>query len=139
MPVITRIFLKSALVFLVAAFLAGLLVMARPLLPLPRFVSGLTPVYFHLFMVGWVTQLIIGIAYWMFPKYTKDKPRGHDWLAWVTFVLLNSGLLLRVIAEPAQTVSPADVWRWGLVISAVLQWLAGMAFVINTWPRIKER
>lgn len=139
MPIVTRTYLKASLLFLVAALVAGVLVMARPLLDLPRFVAGLTPVYFHLFMVGWVTQLIIGIAYWMFPKYTKEQPRGRDWLAWTTFVLLNTGLLLRAIAEPAQTASGAAVWGWALAISALLQWAAGMAFVINTWPRVKER
>jgi len=26
-----------------------------------------------------------------------------------------------------------------LVLSAVLQWLAGMFFVLNTWGRVKEK
>ena len=30
-------------------------------------------------------------------------------------------------------------WGWGLVISAVLQWLAAVFFVYNAWPRVKER
>lgn len=139
MPIITRTFLKAALVCFIAALAAGVLVAARPLLELPGFVAGLTPVYFHLFMVGWVTQLIIGVAYWMFPKYSRERPRGHDWLAWTTFVLLNGGLLLRVVAEAAQTTDAAAAWRWALALSAVLQWMAGMAFVANTWPRVKAR
>lgn len=139
MPTITRTFLKSGLIFFVAALIAGVLSMARSIFNLPSFVAGLTPVYFHLFMVGWVTQIIIGIAIWMFPKYTREQPRGHEWLAWATFVLLNGGLLLRVVAEPAQISSSAAIWRWSLVISSVLQWMAGMAFVVNTWPRIRER
>jgi hypothetical protein len=31
------------------------------------------------------------------------------------------------------------VWQWALVTSALLQWLAGLFFVANTWTRIKER
>lgn len=139
MPIITRTFLKAALVCFIAALAAGVLVAARPLLELPHFVAGLTPIYFHLFMVGWVTQLIIGVAYWMFPKHSKEQPRGHDWLAWTTFVLLNAGLLLRVIAEAAQTTEAAAAWGWTLALSAALQWIAGMAFVVNTWPRVKAR
>ncbi len=139
MPVVTRVFVKTALVYFVIALLTGMLVAARPVLALPRLVTGLTPVYFHLFMVGWVTQLIIGIAYWMFPKYRRDMPRGYDSLAWATYALLNLGLLLRLVAEPAQAVNPAPSWGWLLALSALLQWLGGLAFVANTWPRVKER
>jgi hypothetical protein len=139
MPIITRTFLKSALLCFVASLVAGMMTALRPLVETPRFVDGLTPVYFHLFMVGWVTQLIIGIAYWMFPKHTKERPRGHDWLAWTTFALLNVDLFLRVIAETAQTTAVATEWGWALALSAALQWVAGMAFVVNTWPRVKAR
>ena len=139
MPVVTRVFVKTALVYFVIALLTGMLVAARPVLALPRLVTGLTPVYFHLFMVGWVTQLIIGIAYWMFPKYRRDMPRSYDSLAWATYALLNLGLLLRLVAEPAQAVNPAPSWGWLLALSALLQWLGGLAFVANTWPRVKER
>jgi len=139
MPLLTRLFIKSGLTYFIAALVTGLLLVARPLLALPPIVAGLSPVYFHLLMVGWVTQLILGVAHWMFPKYSREEPRGHLWLAWTTFVLLNTGLLLRVIAEPTRSVSSAPVWGWLLVLSALLQWLAGMAFVINLWPRVKER
>jgi hypothetical protein len=137
MPTITRFFLKTALLFFMLALLAGIAVMARPILNLPRFVVGLTPVYFHLFMVGWITQLIIGVAYWMFPRFSKERPRGYESLAWTTYGLLNLGLIMRVIAEPAQLVTAAPAWGWVLVFSAVLQWLAGMAFIANTWPRLR--
>lgn len=90
-------------------------------------------------MVGWVTQLIIGVAYWMFPKAGKDSPRGREWLAWTTFALLNAGLLLRVFAESAQATQSRAAWAWVLAFSALLQWIAGMAFVVNTWPRLRER
>ena len=139
MPVVTRTFLKTALIHFVAALTAGVLVAARPMLDLPQFVAGLTPVYFHLFMVGWVAQLIIGVAYWMFPKYTRAQPRGSEMLAWATYALLNVGLILRVIGEPARAVSTSETWGWVLAVSALLQWLGGMTFVANTWPRVKEK
>lgn len=139
MPPLTRLFIKTSLVYLVAALGAGLLLALRPLLPLPAFVDGLTPVYFHLFMVGWVMQIIVGVAYWMFPKWSKLLPRGHDALALATYWLLNAGLLLRIVAEPAQTVSAWPGWGWLIVLAATLQWLAGLAFVANTWPRVKEK
>lgn len=139
MPKLTRWFLKLSLVSFILAVLLGMLLAARALLNLPGFISTLSPVYFHLFMFGWVTQLIFGIVFWMFPKYSRVKPRGSDSLGWVVFWLLNAGLAMRVIAEPAQVLNPSPLWGWVLATSAVLQWLAGMFFVVNTWGRVKER
>ena len=127
------------MVYFVAALLVGIALMAQAVTDLPPIVSALTPVYFHLFMVGWVAQLIFGIGYWLFPTYTKAKPRGSEALAKATYVLLNIGLVLRAVGEPLNTVTPQPLSGWLLALSAILQWLAGMAFVANSWPRIKGK
>ncbi len=139
MPPLTRWFIKSSLVFLVAALLVGLAIAARPVLPLPPVTGALGPVYFHLFLVGWITQLIFGVVFWMFPKYSMEKPRGNEPLGWVVFVLLNLGLALRAVFEPLNAMQPAAGYGWLLAASAVMQWLAGLGFVINTWGRVKEK
>ena len=139
MPFFSRLVIRTSLVFLVAALITGLLLAAGPLHWLPTTVAVLNPVYFHLFMVGWVTQLIIGVAYWMFPKFSRTQPRGSTALAWMTYLGLNLGLLLRAIAEPALALNPGGAWGRALALAALLQWLGGVAFVANTWPRVKEK
>jgi len=139
MPLLTRWFVRTAMVYLVLALLVGVALMAQNVAELPPAVGALSPVYFHLFMVGWVAQLIFGIGYWLFPTYTKESPRGSERLAKATYVLLNLGLVMRAIGEPINTVAPQALWGWLVAISAVLQWLAGMAFVANSWPRIKGK
>ena len=139
MPALTRWFLRMSLLSLVLAVLLALFSAAQSPLGLALPMSAFTPVYFHLFMVGWVTQLIFGVVFWMFPKYSKEVPRGSEALGWLTFGLLNTGLLLRLVGEPAQALDPAPLWGWTLAVSALLQWAAGMLFVINTWGRVKER
>lgn len=139
MPVLTRTFVKASLLYLVLALLLGLALAARGFLPLPGFINSVGPVYFHLFLVGWVTQLIFGVVYWMFPKFTIEDPRGSERLAWSVFVLLNIGLLLRAVSEPWQAIRPGSGGDVLLAVSAVLQWFAGLGFVLNTWPRVKER
>jgi hypothetical protein len=135
MPTLTRWFLKSALVYLLLALCAGILLA----LPDADPIAGLFPVYLHLLTFGWLTQLIFGIALWMFPKYTAAKPRGHEWLGWSTFVLLNAGLVLRVIFEPLNGIAASTLTGWMLVTAALLQWLSGVAFVANTWKRVREK
>jgi cbb3-type cytochrome oxidase subunit 1 len=139
MPALTRWFVKASLVYFIAALLAGFLLAANLVWPLPPITGALGPVYFHLFLVGWITQLIFGVVFWMFPKYTLEEPRGNETLAWATFWLLNAGLVLRAVAEPQITIDAGVFWGWLLAISAVLQWLAGLFFVFNTWGRVKER
>jgi heme/copper-type cytochrome/quinol oxidase subunit 1 len=139
MPALTRWHIRMSLVFFILALMLAVLVAAQAPLKIVAPVYAFNPVFFHLFMVGWVAQLIFGVVFWMFPKYSKNKPRGDERLGWLVFWLLNVGLLLRVIAEPAQAVSPSPVLGWMLASSAVSQWMAGLFFVINTWGRVKER
>lgn len=97
---------------------------------------GLRPTYLHLFIVGWISQLIFGVSHWMFPRASKEHPRGTEWLGWVAFWCLNAGLLLRAVAEP---MNPAATEGWTLVTSGLLQLIAGIAYVAHIWPRIRER
>lgn len=139
MPPLTRMFIKVGLLYFLAALVMGVLMAGPNVWGLPSIVYALRPVYFHLFMVGWITQLIIGVALWMFPKYSREMPRGSDTVGWISFWTLNVGLLLRAIAEPALVLSTAIDWGWVLALSAILQLLGGWAFIANIWPRVKER
>lgn len=139
MPILTRQFIKTGLIYFVFALFVGVLLAVQRLWQLPAYIATLTPIYFHAFMLGWVAQLIFGVIYWMFPKYSKEKPHGHEGLWQATYWLLNIGLVLRVISEPLNTLQNQPLWRWLLALSAILQWLAAVVFVLNTWPRVKER
>ena len=139
MPRLARWFIKAGLLYFVLALATGVLLQARTVIDLPAWTSTLNPVYIHLLAVGWITQLIIGVAYWMFPKFTKEQPRGSETLGWATFILLNIGLILRVISEPRVTMHARPDLGFMLAVSAVLQTAAGWLFVINTWSRVKGR
>jgi hypothetical protein len=137
MPRLTRFFIKTAMIYLAAALLLGAVLAARSVWTLPTWMGGFGPIYFHAFLVGWVTQLIFGVVFWLFPVQDKVRPRGSESLGWATYILLNVGLALRVIAEPIQVARPHPFWGWLLVLSALLQWLAGIGFVINSWRRVQ--
>ena len=132
MPLLTRTFIKTAMVYFVLALSLGILLT----LGVP---NSFFPIYIHLLVFGWLTQLIFGVIYWMFPKYSKELPRGHDVLSWIAYWTLNIGLILRAIAEPQQSSQAGNLFGVLLVASAVLQWLAGLVFITNTWQRVKEK
>jgi hypothetical protein len=139
MPLLARWFVKTALVYLAAALLTGLAIAASPLLEARTFPAALWTSYLHLFVVGWLTQLIFGVALWLFPRHSRELPHGHLTLAWITYVLLNLGLVGRSVAEPAMFWSADPVWRWGLALAAVLQWLAVGVYVVFIWGRVRTK
>jgi len=139
MPPLTRWFVKTSLVYFVLALVTGLLRTMTAIWKLPFPTGGLFPIYIHLLAEGWITLLIMGVIFWMFPKYSREKPHGSEMLGWLSYWLVNSGLLLRIISETASAQQPFTVWGWLLVLSAAIQWAGGMAFVLNTWGRVKEK
>lgn len=139
MPRLTRWYIKTALAYLATALLLAFLLALPTTIPLPTHIRVMTPAYFHLFLVGWVTQMIFGVIYWMFPIITRARPRGNEAVGWASFILLNVGLILRVVGEPLVSLRPEGWFGWLLALSALLQWLAGLLFVLLAWPRIKEK
>lgn len=131
MPTIVRWYVRTSLVYLVAAlgfWLAQAAGWGSP---------GFGPAALHLFFVGWVTQLIFGMAIWMLPTLSREHPRGYEAVNWAVYALLNLGLLLRVVAEPRVGTPPAGLWATLLILGAGFQWLAGLGFVLNAWGRVR--
>ncbi len=139
MPTLSRWYIKTALVYLVAGLSAGLIAAAQAPLNLPLAWGAVRPATLHLFTVGWITQMIFGVAVWMFPRATRQRPRGNLPLAVSAYLLLNSGLVLRVIFEPLHALRSGQLAGSLLVVSAALQWMAGISFAAYVWARVKER
>jgi len=135
MPILSRWFIKSG--FAALGIALGLeMLQLRPagtLGSLPDAAVHLAAI--HLLTVGWLLQMIIGVAFWMFPRHPTTPPRGNARYGWWAFGLLNSGLLLRLVGEP---------WRlgfggpgWPLVAAGVLQLGGVAAALVLLWPRIR--
>ena len=136
MPTLTRWFVKAAMLYLVAALLLSI-AMQSPLRARSAFLGVVWPTYLHLLVLGWLTQIIFGVAFWLFPKHSAAHPRGSDLLGWTSFWLLNLGLILRAVAEPREALGGETGAL--LILAAAAQLAAGWAFVLNTWPRVRER
>jgi hypothetical protein len=141
MPPIARTYVKAAFLYFVAAFLLAALMMLDRWLDFSRWLKMVYLSQLHLLVVGWITQLAIGVAYWIFPRLLKEqdlRPRGSDALAWGVLVCLNLGLLLRFLVEPFYLMGPQS-WLAGLMaLSGVLQALAALGFGLLIWGRIRS-
>jgi len=127
MPLQTRLFLQFALGYLLLGLVAGV---AMAIDPAWRF---LWPTYLHVIVLGWLTQLIFGVAFWLFPRASRDRKRGRERFIWVTLVLLNVGLVLRILAEPFDLGGANGPL---LVASALCHLGAAAGFTANIWPRM---
>jgi len=132
-----RFFIKTALVNLCAAFLLGAILLINQALNLDARINAWHYAFYHLVAVGWITQLIGGVALWMFPPLSRERPRGDERVAWFAYGALNVGLWLRVIAEPLNQIAPAAIFGALLIMSAILQTLAAWCIVVALWRRVK--
>jgi hypothetical protein len=93
------------------------------------------PAVLHLLVVGWVTQTIFGVAWWMFPRPGPGRSPGPAAAGWTCYLGLNAGLVLRLWAEPASlTGRPAAVAA--VMASGLLQVVAVGAIVPVLWRRV---
>ena len=137
MPLITRLFIKSGMIFFLIALFFGVIAQTELFT-----ISSIVPLFWHTLMVGWISQIIIGVSMWMFPGRTKEESFVHQKWGWLTFLFLNAGLALRIISEPFVVPHEGRPIEVILIVSALFQFLAALTFVTEIWPRViskKER
>lgn len=80
--------------------------------------------------MGWLLNLVFGVAYWIFPKFEGGK-RPYKALAYLACVLLNTGILVYSL----QVFFPGTaLFR---LVGRSLEGLAMCAFLGHLFPRIK--
>jgi hypothetical protein len=130
--------------------LGALLLINRWLLQNPG-IAALRTSHVEALLVGWLTQFIMGVGWWLFPPLAAglrpnttlsvqrgQAQRGNEALFWATFVCLNIGILLAATFEPAYRLTGVEAFRVLAGISGLFMLVAALAFVINTWGRIRE-
>lgn len=94
------------------------------------------PASLHLLTVGWLTQLIFGVAFWLFPRWSRERPHGPAGVMWLVYGCLNVGLLLRLVSEPYAAYAGRGTMLW---MSAALQAVAGVVYAVYIWKRVKVK
>ena len=141
MPHQTRLFVKTGLIYLALSFILGsvLLLLEAAGRPVP-YVFAIE--HGHLGEVGWLVNIVIGIALWMLPlnreRFPETQGRYPSALVYACFILLNGGLVLRLIAEPwFQLAGQPPVAALALAVAAVAQPAAIALFVYIAWQRVR--
>jgi hypothetical protein len=134
MPRETRWFIKTSLACLILASILGTLYFGWPAVFETAPPGWLRNLHLHLATVGWLVNMVLGVALWMFPMpsgaFRTGQARYPRGTVIACFVALNAGLALRFAAEPL-----GDA-RLGLACG-MLQTFGILLGVLTLWPRIR--
>lgn len=129
MPRLTVWFLRSSLVYLAVGFTAGTLILVHKGTAAIPWAWQLLPLHIAALFVGWMTQLAMGVAFWILPRF--GFRRGNVPLAWTAWALVNVGLAGTLVA--AVLALPP----WSLAVAYGAMGLGAVAFGVHAWPRVK--
>lgn len=130
MPRLGVLFLRTAMIYLLVGFTFGALMLANKGVPFYPSIWRLRPLHIEILIFGWTLQLIMGMAFWILPRW--HNRRGNERAAWLAFGLLNLGLLLVATAVWIDDFS-LELAALGRICEAI----GVMAFVVHAWPRVK--
>ncbi len=133
MPRLSRLYVRAALVYLLAGFTIGALMLANKGVPFLPVIWRWLPAHIESLLVGWTLQLALGVAFWVAPRFWQPPRRGNETGARLAFGLLNAGILLVIAAS----LSPLP--SWSLPLGRLLELAAVIAFAVHLWGRVVGR
>ena len=137
MHTMVRRFIKTGILFLIAGLLLGAWMLVRRELdniyPSRHLISAHT----HLIAVGFVMNMILGVALWLCPRPSKDDTRYKPALVNLAWWLVAGGTLVRSASEFSRDYTTADIVRYLVVWSGAAQALGVVVFFYTMWTHIR--
>jgi cbb3-type cytochrome oxidase subunit 1 len=121
----------SLLWFLIAVLTGGFLFIHKELSFHPA-AWVLLPIHFETAIWGWIVQLVMGTAYWIFPRHLEGSLRGPEKMGWLIISLYNIGLIVLLSGQVLPLSIPMELTgRFLMVLSIAL-------FGRLIWGRVKS-
>ena len=134
---LVRRYIKTAVAFLAVGLAIGVWMIARRelfgIFPAPYLVSAHT----HALFVGFVMEMILGVALWLFPRPAKDDRRYDSRLAELAYWVLTCSTGGRVAGELLRAASDAFTLRVFVLACGAGQAVALLLFFHTIWSRIR--
>jgi hypothetical protein len=138
MPLLSRLLIRTALIWLAVGYTVGGLLLAQKGFPLAAWLWSLRYTHVHMLLVGWTIQLAAGVAFWILPRLDTSGSRGDERLVWWYYSALNAGVVLAALHDPLVALAGRDalVLRSMPMLAGLLYLVAAILFVRHAWPRI---
>ena len=130
MPKLSVWLVRASLIYMGVGFLFGGLILSHKGIPIYAWTWKLLNPHIEMMIYGWTVQFVMGIAYWILPRFPMVNRYGRSYLGWWSFGLLNVGLLLAMLDVVVLTGQLLPLGRL-LMVAAVI------TFVVMMWPRVK--
>ncbi|GAB4528871.1 MAG: hypothetical protein OHK0046_48210 [Anaerolineae bacterium] len=131
MPKLSVWLVRASLLHMGVGFLFGALILHHKGIPIYGWTWKLLNPHIELLVFGWTMQLVMGVAFFALPRFTNRVKRyGMEILGWISFMLLNGGVILVAIANWFDL---GEV----VLIGRLLSLLAVTLYVVMIWPRVK--
>ncbi|MBZ0296800.1 MAG: cbb3-type cytochrome c oxidase subunit I [Anaerolineae bacterium] len=130
MPKLSVWMVRASLVHMGIGFLFGALILHHKGIPIYAWTWRLLNPHIEMMIFGWTMQFVMGIAFWILPRFSSEPRYGSTRLGWWSLALLNSGVALTALG----------VWFALNLLSLAgrLSTLSAITlFVILIWPRVK--
>ena len=130
MPRLSSWFIRLSLIYLAIGFSFGALMLANEGLAFDLHLDMILPVHVEFLLAGWMLQLVLGVAYWILPRYVQGLPRGNQTTAWLSLIFLNTGILM-------VTLNAVFKLPWFVVLGRALEAVSALLFLRVSWRRIR--
>jgi hypothetical protein len=129
MPKLSVWMIRTALLNMGIGFLIGALLLAnKGVAHEPQIWRLLNP-HVILLLFGWMTQLAMGVAFWVLPRFTSERRYGRENFGWASYVLFNSGVVVTAVAYWINATST--------LIGYLLALCGVVSFAVMIWSRVK--
>ena len=117
-------FIVMSVVYLGAAAVMGILMLANPNVMALKFVHS------HLNMLGWVSMMIYGVGYHILPRF-MGRPLYNNKIGEIQFYLANISLVSMLLFYTLNVYNPSDVYKTITVVSGAVQAFSVFLFLYN--------
>jgi cbb3-type cytochrome oxidase subunit 1 len=128
MPFLSRLFIKTAFLYLLAGAAVGAMLLIQKAIPGWGGIWQYLPLHIQWMVFGWMLQLVMGVAYWMLPRFGAERRR--EGAAAAAYFLMNLGILLLAAAQIEGNTKLT-------ILGSLTEMSAVLCFMIHAWPRIK--
>ena len=129
MPRLSIWAVRLALINFITGFTFGMLMLWNKGMFISGHIWRLLPAHMALLLLGWTAQLILGVAFWILPRWRSS--RGDTRPAWAAVIFLNLGVWLVAAAPFLAWLTPLSL------LGRTLEAAAAALFALHAWPRVK--
>lgn len=137
MHTLVRRYIKTAVAFLAVGLGIGVWMLIRRELYGAYATPFETSAHTHALLVGFVMEMILGVALWLFPRPEKGDTSYKPQIAEVAYWLLTIGTAARVAGELVRPFVTALGLRGFIVLCGLAQTAGLLLFFSTMWRRIR--